>query len=170
MQSLQQTIAQIASTQGCFLKPPNGLPVLPHGFELPEDLRSFYLVAGGATLFSGAGFQFNIVAPSDLVSTNLRLVGSAQCGDISDSWFSVAEDGNGDYLSIDLGPGHRGRCYDSFPETPGVVGGTPVIATSFTDLLLRLLANRGEHPYWLAPGFVSLGDAYDGIGKASPRA
>jgi hypothetical protein len=134
--------------------------------QLPDDLKSFYLVAGGATLFRGSGFQFNIVGPSDLVSTNLRLIGSAQFGDISDSWFSVAEDSNGDYLSIDLGPAHRGRCYDSFHETHGVVGNTPIIATSFTDLLFRLLANRGEHPYWLAHGFVSLGDAYDGGSEA----
>lgn len=37
----------------------------------------------------------------------------------------------------------------------------PVIARSFTELLARCYANRGNHPYWLRPEFVLLGDAYD---------
>ena len=87
-------------------------------------------------------------------------------GDISDLWFSIADDGNGDYLSIDLAPGRLGICYDSFHETHGVAGSTPVIARSFTELLTSLLQSRGNRPYWLEDGFVSLGDAYAYAGEA----
>lgn len=166
MPSLDRVLKECASTPGCTLKPPAGLPALPHGFRLPLDLQSFYVVAGGATLFSGSDFQWNILAPTGLVPTNLRLLGNANTGDISDQWFTVASDGNGDYLSIDLGVAHNGRCYDSFHETHALVGSTPVIASSFTDLLARLLANGGARPYWLVNGFSSLGDAYDGTSEA----
>jgi antitoxin YokJ len=166
MQALHRALDQIASTPGCALEPPAGLPVLPTGYQLPDDLKAFYVVAGGATLYRGADFQFNVLAPSGVVPTNLRLIGNAKAGDISDQWFTVADDSNGEYLSIDLGVAHHGRCYDSFHETHALVGSTAVIATSFTDLLFRLLANGGAHPYWLAKGFLSLGDAYDGSSEA----
>ena len=166
MQSLHQALAQIVSTHGCSLSSPAGLPVLPHDVQLPDDLKSFYSIAGGATLFRGEAYQFTILAPSGVLPTNLRLLANAETGDISDHWFTVAEDANGDYLSIDLSIAHLGRCYDSFHETHALAGSTPVIATSFTDLLCRLLANGGARPYWLAAGFTSLGDAYDGNSEA----
>jgi hypothetical protein len=145
---------------------PVGQPELPPCFELPGDLKAFYSAAGGAALFEGSDFRFNIPAPSRVIPTNLQLHGNAETGDISDRWFIVADDGNGDYLSIDLGPTHHGRCYDSFHETHAIVGSVPVIARSFTELLLRLLENRGGRPYWLASDFQSLGDAYDDTGEA----
>jgi antitoxin YokJ len=140
--------------------------VVPPGLQLPSDLQAFYAVAGGASLFHGSAYQFSIVAPSDFLSTNHRILGNGATGDVSDSWFTVATDGNDDYLSIDLGLLHLGRCYDSFHETHGLVGSTPVIALSFTDLLFRLLENHGAHPYWLAEGFGPLGEAYGENGEA----
>jgi hypothetical protein len=55
----------------------------------------------------------------------------------------------------------RGHCYDAFHEIYGVAGSMPVIADSFTDLVVSLLSNAGSHWYWLQPGWISLGDAYD---------
>lgn len=166
MQSIGQALYLLTSAKDCAMVPPVGMPDLGRDHQLPDDLKAFYLAAGGATLFEGSDNEFSIVGPSELVLTNLLLLGESETGDISDSWFTVARDGNGDYLSIDLGEKHRGRCYDSFHETHGLVGSTPVVASSFTDLLYRLLANRGAHPYWLAAGFTSLGDAYEGATDA----
>jgi antitoxin YokJ len=166
MQSIVQVLAQIAATKACLLLPPAGQPSLPPGTPLPADLGAFYSEAGGARLFAGAEYPFTILGPSFVAPTNLRLLGHAKTGDISDHWFTIAEDGNGDFLSIDLSASRLGRCYDSFHETHGVVGSTPIIATSFTELLCRLLANGGTHPYWLASDFSSLGDAYDGNSEA----
>ena len=84
-------------------------------------------------------------------------------GDISDAWCIIADTGEGssDYLTIDFDPARLGRCYDSFHETHGLVGDTPIIARSFGELLQRLLDNRGGYPYWLRDDFESMGDAYD---------
>jgi antitoxin YokJ len=166
MHSIVQVLAQIAGTKDCLLLPPAGQPSLPPRAHLPVDLSAFYSEAGGATLFGEADYPYTILGPSFVAPTNLRLLGHAKTGDVSDHWFTIAEDGNGDVLSIDLRASHVGRCYDSFHETHGLVGSTPVIATSFTELLCRLLANGGARPYWLASGFSSLGDAYDGNSEA----
>jgi antitoxin YokJ len=163
MLSLQDVVAQLIATPTCSLLPPAGSPTIPQGLELPSDLQAFYKAAGGARLFEGMDYAFSIAGPTELLATNSRVLGAKYDSDISDCWFTIANDDNGDYLSIDLNPQRLGRCYDSFHETHGVVGSTPVIALSFTDLLLRLLESRGNHPYWLSNGFVSLGDAYDNL-------
>jgi len=38
-----------------------------------------------------------------------------------------------------------------------------IIATSFTDLIERLISSDGKLWYWLRDDFISLGDAYDEI-------
>jgi hypothetical protein len=42
-----------------------------------------------------------------------------------------------------------------------MVGDSRIIAVSFTDLLVGLLANEGKREYWREPDFKYLGDAYD---------
>src|SRR4051812_39376655 len=116
MRSIETAIALLTSTPTCALLPAAGIPLLERALELPGDLKAFYSVAGGAELFEGSDYQFTILAPSEVISTNLRLLGTAVAGDVSDHWFTIATDGNGDYLSIDLSASHLGRCYDSFHE------------------------------------------------------
>ncbi|WP_331460411.1 SMI1/KNR4 family protein [Gracilibacillus suaedae] len=48
-----------------------------------------------------------------------------------------------------------------FFDRHGLVGESQRIATSFTDLLERLIKNKGQYWYWLRSDFISLGDAYD---------
>lgn len=69
--------------------------------------------------------------------------------DASKNWYILAEDEHDEYLLIDLGEKHNGRCYDGFHETYGLVGDMRAIASSFTDLLCRLLKNPGSRHYWL---------------------
>ncbi|AFJ61907.1 conserved hypothetical protein, phage SPbeta [Bacillus velezensis YAU B9601-Y2] len=93
---------------------------------------------------------------------NPVIVGELCEEDISSEWYIVCTDGKGEYLTIDLNEDRKGKCYDSFFDRHGIVGETQVIATSFTDLIQRLLENKGEHWYWLRDDFSTLGDAYDG--------
>ena len=129
---------------------------------LPADLEDFYTLCGGAELFSGALFSVRISSPDEFVLSNPVII-RERCDDISGSWYIVGRGGDREFISTDLDPRRAGTCYDSFREIHGTPGHCAVVALSFTDLLERLLAARGGHWYWLEPGFVSLGDAYDTV-------
>jgi hypothetical protein len=158
---MERLLARIAGTPGCRVLPPSGIPAIGQAHALPTDLAEFYEKCGGVVLFSGAQFPLLISPPSALVSSNQAVVGEPGDADPSASWYVIADDGSGQRLSIDLSPNRVGRCYDSFVDTHAVAGSCAVVAVSFTDLLVRLLAAEGGHWYWAEPGFVSLGDAYD---------
>jgi hypothetical protein len=157
-----ELVDQIRDRSDCRALPVAGPPALETGLRLPDDLAGFYAACGGADLFTGKDFALRICAPGELVPSNPEIVGEQVPDDITRSWYVVARGGSGEYLSIDLHPDRLGLCYDSFHEVHGVAGSSPVVATSFTDLVRRLLAGGGAHWYWLEPGWVSLGDAYDG--------
>lgn len=69
--------------------------------------------------------------------------------------------GDSNYITIDLASERFGKCYESFCMTHGLVGDSPIIAESFTELLQKLIANQGNYFYWLRDDINSLGDAYD---------
>jgi hypothetical protein len=154
-------IARIRATPECQVFDPRGEPVLHEGHLFSDDLRSFYLLCGGVRLFEGREYAITIVSPVQFVSANPVIIGEEGEDDISSTWYIIADDGNGEYLTLDLSQERLGRCYDSFFDRHGVAGSCPIIATSFTDLLIRLYENQGQYWYWLRPDFVSLGDAYD---------
>ena len=54
-----------------------------------------------------------------------------------------------------------GYCYDSFWDRYSVVGEQSIIAKSFTELLERIYASKGNMWYWMREDFSSYGDAYD---------
>jgi hypothetical protein len=81
--------------------------------------------------------------------------------DISDNWYRVARQDIQENISIDLHPMRLGRCYDSFWDRHAVRGDSPIVAMTFPELLERLFNQRGEHWYWLEPGYKGYGDAYD---------
>jgi hypothetical protein len=81
--------------------------------------------------------------------------------DISWSRYIVGENDNRQILTIDLAVERLGRCYDSFWDSHAMPGYTPIIAQSFTELLIRLHTNQGRHWYWIQPDFHSIGDAYE---------
>lgn len=154
-------LSRIDSTPGCRLLPAAGMPRIDGAHLLPRDLVEFYRRCGGVELFASALFPILVSPPTDLLGSNRVIVGAEFADDLSASWYVIASDGDGQRISIDLDPSRAGRCYDSFVDTHGVAGSCAVVATSFTDLLSRLVANQGEHWYWCRPDFVSLGDAYD---------
>lgn len=158
---IRQLISNIRNNPNCTVYPPSGLPVVNEYHVLPDDLRTFYEICGGLRLFSKSDYPVSIVSSKDVALANPVIVGELYEDDISSTWYVIAKDGNGEHLTIDLSKERLGRCYDSFFDRHGVAGSCPIIARSFTDLLLRLFENKGQYWYWLQPDLVSLGDAYD---------
>lgn len=81
--------------------------------------------------------------------------------DISHDWYMIDRDPDQQYLTIDLNPQRVGRCYDGFIGRHAVALECQIIATTFADLLTRLVNNKGDYPYWLQDTFEPLGLAYD---------
>lgn len=102
-----------------------------------------------------------MVPAHEIVPANPVIVSEQTEGDISASWYILADDLNGDYFTIDLSRERLGRCYDSFGDSHAQVGDCKIVAASFTEFLMRMLDNAGRHWHFLQPDFASLGDAYD---------
>lgn len=159
---IEELLEQIARRTDCSIVPPSQPPVLRSGDTLPADVARFYQVCGGASLFEGSAYPARIVSPHELVRANPEIVGSDHPDDITDSWYIIARGGSEEAISIDCATPRLGRCYDSFWDRHGVRGDCPIVARSFTELLARLVDNRGEHWYWLRGAGTGYGDAYDG--------
>jgi len=158
--TIGELIDRLANDESCEATLARKLPELPTGLELPADIREFYQAFSSAMLFRDSECAIEVVAPERFVRANPVIVGDDCPEDISFDWFIVAESG-GQYLTVDLHPKRRGRCYDSFWDRHGVAGDCPIVAFSFTELLEQLLDARGEYWYWLQDEFDTLGDAYD---------
>ncbi len=167
--SLENLLHRIQVTPDWRIDVPVGQPGIGEHHRLPDDLRNFYQLCGGLSLAENTAYSVTIVPPTKCLLANpvilgedvAELVQRTEGDDISWSWYIIADLGNRDYLTIDLSQERLGRCYDSFHETHGLIGNTPIIALSFTELVLSLFENRGQYWYWLQPDFASLGDAYD---------
>jgi antitoxin YokJ len=159
---LESCIAGIRKSTTCKLKKAAGLPKLPRSLRLPDDLRAFYEQAGGAILFEDAPCEIEVVPPKGFVQANPVILGEALEDNISNDWFIVGQSPP-QYITIDLNEKRLGRCYDSFWDRHSVRNQCPIIARSFTELLDRLITSKGQKLFWLAKGFVSLGDAYGDV-------
>lgn len=82
---------------------------------------------------------------------------------VSSGWYVIVDLDESNYLSADLNRKRLGRCYQTFWDSYAVIGETPIVASSFSDLLERLLKSQGDYWYFLKEDFISLGDAYDGV-------
>jgi antitoxin YokJ len=159
--TIDELLATLAGDTSCLIYPPRGELRLDHECVLPDDVRRFYQLCGGVDLFPEREYPAFVLPPNEVARANPVIVGQRVEGDRSDAWYLIAHDGNGDYLTLDCSPERAGRCYDSFHETHGLAGQTPVIARSFTELLTRCYEAGGRYPYWLRADFTPLGDAYD---------
>ncbi len=168
--SLQNLLVRIRNTPDCEVYPPIGLPLVPQTHKIPDDLQIFYELCGGVSLFYHQSWGFRIVPPTQMVLANPVLLPGQKSDqyeeavDISCTWYLIADDFQGNYLTIDLSPKRLGRCYNSFFGYHASPGDCAIIARSFTELLTHLfLDQKEEDNYWNLPNFVSLGDAYDDI-------
>lgn len=112
-------------------------------------------------LFPDSDYPAEVLPAGQVLPANMVILGEEIDDDPSAEWVTVVRLRNGDYLTMDLRASKAGYIYDSGHEVHGLVGEMPVAATSFTDLLFRLLGARGGYWFWLAEDFESLGDAYD---------
>ncbi|WP_240421805.1 SMI1/KNR4 family protein [Paenibacillus periandrae] len=163
MDTIRKLLAKIENLPYCIIYPATTIPSINGGHILPQDVHEFYHRCGGLSLYSNSDFAISVVPPKELILANPVIVGEKCEDDISSTWYTIAKDDNGDYLTIDLQIERLGKCYDSFWDRHGVIGDCPVIANSFTDLLKQLIENGGNRWYWLENDFVSLGDAYDDV-------
>lgn len=164
MEKIKQLVTQIKTLPNCRIFEPNGLPIIDETKHiLPNDLKEFYRLCGGLVLFENEEYPIYFVSPEKFILANPIIVGELCEEDISSNWYIICNDGTDEYLTIDLNKDRLGKCYDSFFDRHGLVGESQIIATSFTDLLERLLNNKGQYWYWLKDDFISLGDAYDEI-------
>jgi hypothetical protein len=159
---IEELIALMASSAQCAVRTPVGQPAgLDSSLQMPRDLARFYELCGGAELFISRHYGIRISSPSELIPSNIAVLGRQYEDDISSTWFVIGSTPDNDFISIDLSPGRNGLCYDSFHENHGIIGSSPIIALSFTELLERLFESGGGYWYWLRPDFEALGDAYD---------
>src|SRR5215212_2730689 len=162
--NITSLVERIERTPGCRVHPHSGLPEPQAGHILPDDLRTFYEVCGGAELFERAAFPISISSPQNLrLSNPVILVGVSE-EELADpeygfsrSWYIIGESHSANYISIDLGPERPGYCYDSFWDIHPF--NSTIMSTSFTELLRLLLDTNGEY-YRDDPAFQVLGDAY----------
>lgn len=162
MSSIRSILDEIRRTPNCEVSSPCGLPSLPDGLALPTDLREFYELAGGAVLFSErvCPGRIRIVGPHELQRIDLAIMGGQFATGPFEWWFAIADVMDGNYVAIDLNPEHAGLCYDAFHETFEIPGYVDVIASSFSDLLRRLLDHKEDSTYWLQEDFEPLGEAF----------
>src|SRR5690348_12885054 len=132
---LADLLDRIARDPDCVIFPAVGLPNMDSSHTMPEDVRAFYNHCGGLVIARGSPYEARIVVPEKCVQANNIILGrfadvarEQQSEDPSWNWYIIAEVENGNFLSIDFGRTHNGRCYDSFDETYGLVGQMPVVA------------------------------------------
>ncbi len=168
MKSVDELLITVASDPECLVYPVQAMPRINSEHLLPNDLKDFYNLCGGISLFQASAYSMKIVPPNKFLLANpffFKGISDEELqtskNDISWSWYIVGEGENGQYITIDLAPGRLGRCYDSFWDCHAMPGYTQIIAKSFSELLFRLVENQGKHWYWLQNEFLSYGDAYD---------
>lgn len=144
------------------------------GCALPDDVRRFYSVLGGALLFDKSDAPYEIVEPKLIRPVAVDVLGDAatEVPVVPPSWFSICYVQDGNYLAIDLPAKANGEVWliDCFHETIGLEEYSTVIALSFSEFLERALASKGEH-YWLGE-HPSYGDAFersDGRGRQAKK-
>ncbi len=137
--------------------------------NIPDDLKQFYQLTDGISLFEDKSYNVSIVGRGDFIPINKKLFlfesedqEERDKNEVSSAWFLIAKNESLDqYISIDLTKERFGQCYDSFSETHSLVGNSQIIAKNFTQLLNMLYKSGGENWFWLGENFEYLGDAYD---------
>lgn len=168
---IEELVSRIRALPNCTVLPPSGVPKTNEEQKLPDDIIRFYELCGGVTLFDDAPYSVRILPPEEFKQTTPifwddKIMEAAQETleyKVSYGWYAIVDLHDSNYLSIDLNRKRKGRCYQTFWDSYAVIGETPIVARSFSDLLERLLENQGDYWYFLKDDFVPLGDAYDDV-------
>lgn len=155
MKSVSEIIRELQGTPECTVEPPAGIPELPAGFALPEDLLEFYRHCGGMDLFPHEDWGWRLVGSKEFLRADQVILELSYKehpehydGTASEGLYVIAVRGDGpDYISIDTHSSRLGRCFDSFSGDHATEG-SRVIALSFTEMLNKLVAWRLEGYFW----------------------
>lgn len=161
---LEEIIMQMKKNNNFEVKKPCGLPKTMKNHILPEDVKEFYSICGGIECYlEYGGFPLTILEPSKVKLANLIVLGEQYEEDISSSWYVIADAEDGNYISIDFNRDRLGRCYESFEYSHAVKNNCPIIAKSFTELLINIFKYSGDYFFWKDEKVTHYGDAYDAL-------
>lgn len=168
---IEEIVTRIKTLPNCTVLPPSGLPRTNEEHALTDEIIRFYELCGGVTLFKDAPYSVRILPPDEVkqatpIFWDNEIIEAAQESiefKVSSGWYVIVDLDESNYLSVDLNRKRLGRCYQTFWDSYAVIGETPIVASSFSDLLERLLKSQGDYWYFLKEDFISLGDAYDGV-------
>jgi cell wall assembly regulator SMI1 len=104
--------------------------------------------------------RYRISSPEDFVEIGMAIYGEPMGRPPQDSWYSLADVQDGNYIAIDCHPARLGLCYDIFHETASDLGNCRIIARSFSEFLQRA-ALSGDDAWWLGDRFEMYGYADD---------
>lgn len=119
MTRIDVILDQLADDGTCVMLPPCGLPQVAAGLKLPGDVARFYERVGGVVLHNDGrrGSRARIVTPQEFDRIDSTIVGEMFAAGPFKYWYAIVDVEDGNYLAIDLGPGHCGKCLDCFHET-----------------------------------------------------
>lgn len=157
---------EIRNSKNCIVLPSTGLPSINTKHVLPRDVVDFYSECGGIKFFTDSDYTIDIVPANKVQLSNSIILPEGwevdiPSDDMSNHWYIIAEAGSEQKISIDLSNERAGKCYDSFWDIHASPGESPILAVSFTELLMNIFKCQGDYWFWLADDFSDLGDAYD---------
>ncbi len=162
-------VKQIGEDPDCEVFPPIGQPELKNPVDmLPEDLRRFYALCGGANLYMSRDFGFRVVPPTELLPANPILTSfnyeeakDILDNDISAHWYLLCpSSGPEENIVIDLHPERLGKCYDGYLSIYGT-SDEIIVSYSFTEAIFGVLESKGETTFWA--GKPPLGFPYENL-------
>lgn len=132
-----------------------------HGYQLPDDLKTFYRRYKSVKLFdSDFGATYRFAPISEIHPTRIDIYGKDTDEWGPSTWLSICDLLDGNYIAIDIASkdGDGYNYIDCFHETFAEPGESKVIAKSFTELLEHALHGRDDKVYYLEEGFIGYGD------------
>lgn len=159
---IEEILIKIRNSDNFEVKEPCGFPKIIGNHKIPEDVKKFYSLCGGINCYVKYGaFPLTILEPSKIKLANLALIGEQVETDISSSWYLIVDAEDGNFISIDFDSKRSGWCYESFEYSHGIKGNCPIIAKSFTELLMHIFSYSGDYFFWKDENIKQYGDAYD---------
>lgn len=159
---IKKIVSKMESSNNFKVNKPCGLPNILEKHLLPDDVKTFYNLCGGVECYiESGGFPLVILPPKEIKLSNIVLLGNDHKDDISSSWYLIVDAYDGNYLSIDFDRKRVGKCYESFEYSHAVKDNCPIIARSFTELLINIFDYCGDYFFWKDnEKFSCYGDAY----------